>query len=55
MTIQEIMDNAYPELEKILMSDELEKLEQGSPEYQAATREAYRKERRAKGPEDAEA
>lgn len=45
VAIQEIMDKAYPELEKILMSDELEKLEHSSPEYQAAIRKAVEVER----------
>ena len=44
-TLDQILEKAYPELEKTLQSEELEKLPQGSPEYQAAICRAVEVER----------
>ena len=44
-TLNQIMEKAYPELEETLMSDELERVQQGTPEYQTVIRRAVEAER----------
>ena len=44
-TLNQIMEKAYPELEETLMSDELERVQQGTPEYQTVIRRAAEAER----------
>ena len=44
--LDQIMEKAYPELEKTIMSDELERLHEGSPEYNTVIRTAVEAERK---------
>ena len=45
-TVSKIMEKAYPELDKLLMSDELEKLKEDSPECKRLVKEAVELERK---------